>query len=276
VRKLRRKLDTNHKTFFFFLGGGLKKFNMEINKIYHEDCMFTMSKMDDNFVDIVVTSPPYNIGKNRLNGGTDNLTIGSYENYSDDLEKEEYFKQTKKWIDELLRVTKYHIFWNIQEVKGNKGIIKFILNEYSDVIKETFIWAKTNPAACIIDTMCGSGYEYIFCFSKDRPETRKFYYCNFNNRKTDYINNILIKPSNVGNSETKGHSFAFGDWLPNFFINYFSKEGDLVYEPFTGTGTTLKSAHEYKRKWIGSETSKEYVDLSNKRLDPYLRQTKLF
>jgi DNA modification methylase len=248
---------------------------MEINKIYNENCLETMAKMPDNFIDLTVTSPPYNIGKNRVNG--DFNTNITYSEYNDNLSKEDYFMQTKIWIDELLRVTKHHIFWNIQEVSGNKGIIAFIMNEYKDNIKEVFIWAKTNTQPSIVETMCGSGYEYIFCISKDNPSSRKFNYCNFNNRKggENICHNVIIKPVNSGN-ENGGHSFAFGEWLPNLFINKFSKEGDLIYDPFMGSGTTAKSAHIYKRNWIGSELSQEYVDLANKRLKPYLDQQTLF
>ncbi len=243
---------------------------MKLNKVYHESNMETMSRMENDFVDIVVTSPPYNLGKRAYESGL------QYDSYDDNLSLDNYFKQTKTWIDELLRITKYHVFWNIQEVSGNRGIISFIMNEYKDQIKEVFIWAKRNPASHIIDTMCANGYEYIFCFSKDDPKSKKFNYCNFSNRNGDYMKNILIKPSNAGNQETKGHSFAFGDWLPNFFIYNFSKPNDIVYDPFMGTGTTAKSAHTYKRRWIGSEISEEYINLTNKRMKPYLDQTTLF
>jgi site-specific DNA-methyltransferase (adenine-specific) len=243
-----------------------------INQIHNENCLDTMSRMPDNYVDIVVTSPPYNLGKSSISGG---LKKKDYNEYEDNLDIKEYFEQTSKWIDELLRVTKYHIFWNIQEVTGNRGIISYILNKYSDNIKETFIWAKTNPPSHIVDTMCSSSYEYIFCISKDEPLSRKFNYCNFSNKNGDYIRNAIIKPVNSG-KENSGHSFAFGDWLPNYFINYFSKEGDIVYDPFMGSGTTAKSAHIYKRRWIGSELSKDYCIIANKRLEPYLSQTTLF
>ena len=246
--------------------------NLKLNKIYCESNLDTMSRMDDSFVDIIVTSPPYNIGKSRINGG---FNSKKYDKYNDNLTKEDYFKQTKVWIDEMIRVTKYHVFYNIQEVTGNKGIIAFIMNEYKEQIKEVFIWAKKNPPSSIVETMCSSGYEYIFCFSKDNPESRKFNYCNFNNRNGDYMKNIIIKPVNSG-KENAGHSFAFGDWLPNHFINYFSKENDIVYDPFMGTGTTAKSSHIYKRRWIGSELSEEYTQIANKRLKPYLTQTTLF
>lgn len=246
--------------------------NLEINKIYNESNLDTMSRMSDNFVDIIITSPPYNIGKSRINRG---FNKKKYDIYDDNLSLEDYFNQTKIWINEMLRVTKYHIFYNIQEVSGNRGIISYIMNQYKDNIKEVFIWAKQNPQPSIIETMCSSGYEYIFCISKDNPKSRKFNYCNFNNRNGDYMKNIIIKPVNSG-KENAGHSFAFADWLPNHFINYFSKENDIVYDPFMGTGTTAKSAIIYKRNWIGSEISKDYIEISEKRLKPYKTQLTIF
>lgn len=242
------------------------------NKIYNECCLKTMERMEDNFIDVVVTSPPYNIGLSRINGG---FNKKQYSNYSDNLEKDEYFKQTKIWIDELLRVTKHHVFYNIQELTGNRGIVSFITNEYKDHLKETFIWAKPNPPSPIVDTMVSSGFEYIFCFSKDNPQKRSFTYCNFSQRSGDYVGNCIIKPVNSGR-ENKGHSFAFGDWLPGYFINHFSKEGDLIYDPFMGTGTTAKSSHIYKRNWIGSEISPEYLKIAEKRIKVYTDQQTLF
>ena len=245
---------------------------MEINKIYNESNLETMAKMPDGFVDVIITSPPYNLGKTGIKTGN---IKKSYDNYSDNNSIDDYFKNTKTWIDEMLRVTKHHIFYNIQEVSGNKGIISFIMNEYKDNIKEVFIWAKPNPPPHIIPTIVSSSFEYIFCFSNDNPSSRMFNYCNFSHQEKRGVSNIIIKPVNTG-KENEGHSFAFGDWLPNHFINYFSKEGDLIYDPFMGTGTTAKSAHIYKRNWIGSEISKDYVDLANKRLKPYLEQQTLF
>lgn len=58
-------------------------------------------------------------------------------------------------------------------------------------------------------------------------------------------------------------------------IYSWSNKSDLIYDPFTGSGTTLKMAHLQKRNWIGSEISQEYVDLANKRIAPYLAQQTL-
>tara|TARA_R100001510_G_C7579378_1_gene152936 strand:+ start:33 stop:776 length:744 start_codon:yes stop_codon:yes gene_type:complete len=246
---------------------------IEINKIYNEDCMDTMSKMNDNFVDIIITSPPYNIGVGRKNGKRSKSL--SYDNYNDNLDKKSYFKKIKKWLDEMIRVTKYHIFFNIQEIRGNKGIIKFLYKNYQDNIKEVFIWAKQNPPSCINDTGISKGYEYIFCFSKDEPQKTIFKYCNFSNYNGDYVKNIIIKPVN-SDKETSEHNFAFSIWLPKYFINYFSKENDIVYDPFMGVGTTACASLDLKRKYIGSEVSKKYVSISNKRILKYKNQLKLF
>lgn len=71
------------------------------------------------------------------------------------------------------------------------------------------------------------------------------------------------------------HPAMFPEQLAKDHIYSWSNEGDLVYDPFMGSGTTAKMAHLLKRNWIGSEISQEYVDLANKRLDPYLRQERL-
>jgi site-specific DNA-methyltransferase (adenine-specific) len=73
-----------------------------------------------------------------------------------------------------------------------------------------------------------------------------------------------------------GHSAAFPSTLPSFFIQAFSNENDLIYDPFMGSGTTAIAAHQLNRRWIGSEISQEYVTLAEKRLEPYLMQADLF
>tara|TARA_R110002072_G_scaffold121850_3_gene256077 strand:+ start:648 stop:1418 length:771 start_codon:yes stop_codon:yes gene_type:complete len=241
---------------------------MEISKIYNENCMDTMKRMDDDFIDVVITSPPYNLGSFRMNG---NGVKRSYENYSDDLPIQEYFEQTKKWIDELLRITKHHVFWNIGEYKGCKGITKFILNNYQHKLKETFIWCKPNPNPNGNIGSITNSYEYIFCISNDQPEVSKFTHHNLKGM----IKNFIHKGVNNG-KENSDHGYAFGEWLPKHFIHNFSKPGDLIYDPFMGSGTTAKAAHLLDRRWIGSELSSKYVNIANKRLKPVLNQTKLF
>ncbi len=239
-----------------------------VNIIHNESNLVTMSKMQDDFIDIIVTSPPYNLGNGRANTNNPDL---NYDNYKDDLNIEDYFKQTKIWIDECLRVTKHYVFWNIGEYAGCKGIAGHIMSQYKDQLKETFIWIKNNPNPTGRGVVC-NGYEYIFCLSKNDNTGRKFDYNNFGD---NMIKNYIIKPVNNG-KENGGHGYAFGEWLPKYFINYFSKKGDIIYDPFMGSGTTAVAAIQLDRKYIGSEISEKYVNIANKRIKPYINQTKLF
>ena len=231
---------------------------MEINKITNADCIDFMKSMPDDFVDISITSPPYNMG-NRVKDWLQTYKV----NNDDCMNKDEYFKWISDVIKEIQRVTKYHIFFNIQEVQGNKGIIAHIFKEFESSIKEVFIWAKTNPPSHIIPTQCSNGYEYIFCISKDNPEKKMFSYCNFDNHKGDWIKNILIE----GVNRTKnGHNYEFPKWLPRYFIKNFSKEGSLIFDCFMGSGTTAVASKELNRKYIGCDICQDYVDIANKRL----------
>ena len=71
------------------------------------------------------------------------------------------------------------------------------------------------------------------------------------------------------------HPAIFPEKLAYDQIITWSNEGDLIYDPFIGSGTTAKVAHILKRKWLGSEISKEYTEIANKRLEEYL-STNLF
>lgn len=100
----------------------------------------------------------------------------------------------------------------------------------------------------------------ILCFGKIKSNTT-------------YTKNHLTTSVAIMDKE---HKASMNRDVSDFFISKFTKENDLVYDPFMGTGTTAISCHLLKRKWIGSELSQEYVDLAYKRLEPYLTQTSLF
>jgi len=244
---------------------------MELNKIHLGDCLEHMATMPDDFVDITITSPPYNL---QQLGGQLGAKKKNY--YADNMTGIDFFEWVSSIINNLMRITKHHVFFNIQEVAGNRGIIRHIYANHFDQLKETFIWAKTNPPAMGFkehDTICSKGFEYIFCFSHDTPHRSKFTYCNFSQCNGDYIKTSLISAVSQGYT---GHSCVFPEHIPSFFIKNFSKDNDVIYDPFCGSGTSMVASHKLGRRWIGSEISQEYVDLANQRLEPYLAQSSLF
>lgn len=266
---------------------------MELNKIYHENCLETMSRMEDNFIDITVTSPPY-----------DNLR--DYKGYEFD------FKSIAK---ELFRVTKTGgvVVWVVgdQTINGSETGTSFkqalYFKETGFNLHDTMIYNR--PAKFPETTRYYPEFEYMFIFSKEAPKSinlisdRKNKYSGSSLKSSRQRNrngglvesSAMRKGSKIKDYSTRGnvwfisngfnlstkdeiafkHPAIFPEKLVKDHIYSWSNEGDLVYDPFMGSGTTAKMSHLMKRNWIGSEISKEYVKLANKRIDPYLKQLTL-
>ena len=267
---------------------------MEVNKIYNENCLDTMSRMKDNFIDLTVTSPPY-----------DNLR--TYNGYSFDFES---------IAKELFRVTKDGgvVAWIVGDatIDGSETGTSFkqalYFKEVGFFLHDTMIYERVSPFP--MDNRYHPSFEYMFILSKGKPKTfnrlmekRKattggssFRESNGDLNPPDEKAKARIAKSNlsdetsrkniwkyaVGGANTSKdkiafkHPAVFPEKLCADHIYSWSNEGDLVYDPFMGSGTTAKMAHIYKRNWIGSEMSREYVDLANKRIEPYINQLKLF
>jgi len=253
---------------------------MEINKIYNENCLETMSRMADNFIDLTVTSPPY-----------DNLRtyIGECQwNF-------EIFQEIAK---ELYRVTKDGgvVVWVVGDatIKGSETGTSFkqalYFMECGFKLHDTMIYQKSTPP--LTHNRYEQNFEYMFVWSKGKPKT-------FNGlREPREYNDTRINKAfgrNKDNSVDFGYStqnetrlkrniwkyFAgggandkiaskhpaiFPEKLVNDHIISWSKENDIVYDPFMGSGTTAKMAKQLNRNYIGSEISSEYCKIIDERL----------
>ena len=273
---------------------------MEINKIYAENCLDTMARMHDGFVDLTVTSPPY-----------DNLR--DYNGYVFDFEA---------IAKELYRVTKDGgvVVWVVgdQTVNGSETGTSFrqalFFMECGFNLHDTMIYEKTAAFPDVVRYY--QEFEYMFVFSKGKPfainllrskktkssivrggsvskgerqidgsikhlsESAKKRMKQAGKDDTRVMGNVWkIKAGFNLSTKDKlafSHPAIFPERLAANHIYSWSNEGDLVYDPFTGSGTTPKMAHLANRNWVGSEISQENVDLANKRIDPYLRQQRLF
>ena len=255
---------------------------IELNKIYCESNLETMAKMPDNFIDLTVTSPPYD-------------GLRDYNGYSfpfEDIAKE------------LYRVTKEGgvVVWVVGDatIKGSETGTSFKQALYFKECGfnvETMIWEKTGSGCLGSNKFYGQNFEYMFVFTKGMPITTNLI-CDRPNKvksgkvkvnggldKTGKGKDRIVerkpfgKRNNIWRFDTQKnseHPAPFPEQLANDHIISWSNEGDLVYDCFMGSGTTAKMAIINKRKWIGSEMSSEYVDIANKRLKPYLDQTTLF
>lgn len=239
---------------------------IELNKIYNEDCLETMKKMEDGSIDIIITSPPYNMNiklqnrqykKRKVNDGTSNT---KYSTYTDDMDIEDYYIFQKNVITEMLRVSKI-VFYNIQMITGNKRALFRLLGDFYENIKEIIIWDKCHGQPAIQERVLNSRYEFIIVFEKDPSESISRSFANGNFKRGTLDNLWQIKREHNKENKDIFHGATFPKELVKRILENFSNEGDIVYDPFMGTGTTAIVANSMNRKYIGSELTKEYFDL---------------
>jgi len=248
------------------------------NQVIQGDCLQIMREMEDNLIDLTVTSPPY-----------DNLR--DYNGYSFDFEG---------IAKELHRITKDGgvVVWVVGDatVKGSETGTSFkqalYFKEIGFNLHDTMIYEKASLSFPETNRYYPA-FEYMFIFSKGKPKTtnliadRKNNYAgtkvNSHSREADgtfrkkpgcgnFIKEYGIRFNiwripNVSSKDRNGHPAPFPEKLAEDHILSWSNEGDIVFDPMAGSGTTLKMAKKNNRNYIGIEISQEYIDIINKRLE---------
>ena len=250
---------------------------MKVNTIYNENCLETMARMQDGFIDLTVTSPPY-----------DNLR--DYNGYSFDFES---------IAKELFRVTKDGgvVVWIVGDatIKGSETSTSFkqalYFKEIGFNLHDTMIWEKpTIP----YDPKCNrywNTFEYMFIFSKGKPicnyikipckNAGKLKTNDYGQKRVDgsirtdrhkadrKIKDTKVKSNiwkyGIGKRQ-KGHPATFPEQLANDHIISWSNENEIVYDCFMGSGTTAKMSILNNRNYIGSEMSRDYCDIAERRI----------
>lgn len=247
--------------------------------IHNENCLDTMSNMKDKTIDLTVTSPPY-----------DNLR--DYNGYSFD------FENVAK---ELFRVTKEGgvVVWVVGDstTKGTESGTSFrqalFFMECGFNLHDTMIYKKTGGGARGSNLCYWQNFEYMFVFSKGRPKAINLICDKVNvtgGKRNSGVNgrgkngeqrfkkvtttqkigrreNVWSIPAGNNTSDDKtSHPAVFPESLASDHIISWSNEGDVVYDPFAGSGTTAKMSIKNKRRWVASEMSKEYCEIIAERI----------
>ena len=270
-------------------------FSMEIDKIYQGDCFEVLKTFEDNSIDLTVTSPPY-----------DNLRTygGVIDGWS--------FEKFQGIARELYRITKEGgvVVWVVADatIKGSETGTSFkqalYFMECSFNLHDTMIWQKASYVP-LTHNRYEQEFEYMFVLSKGKPKT-------FNPIKVEckyagtttwgdasfhktndsglikvgkkVVNDTKIK-GNVFRYDTAkaskrgeygGHPAPFPEALANDHILSWSNEGDIVLDPFMGSGTTGFVANKLGRHYVGIELNPEYVEMAERRIGLEKSQLKLF
>lgn len=251
---------------------------IKLNNLYVGDCVNLMKNMEDQIVDLTVTSPPYD-------------DLRNYKGYSFNF---------KEIISELFRITKVGgvVVWVVgDKIKnGNKTLTSFkqaiAFQEAGFNVHDVMIYQKKNTPFMRSNAYTNS-FEFMFVFSRGKP--KKFNPIKTKtvrngleklpvNKRADGINNKVLKELKtektmtniwsyaVGlNGSTKdklafGHPAIFPEKLAEDHILSWSNENDLVFDPMCGSGTTCKMALLNNRSYIGFDISKDYIEIANNRI----------
>lgn len=253
------------------------------NKIYNCDARLGLLRIEDNSVDMVMTSPPY-----------------------DDLR--EYKGAAKAWNYDTFKA----IAWQLYRVLKPGGVVVWVVNDKTKNgsetgsafkqalyfmelglnLNDTMIWEKSNPMPQVKQPRYNQVFEYMFVFSKGKPKTfnplmepckcaGQIYDSTCKNMGGE--NGRTHKKFNINSEKVMGniwniavaqnktsHPAVYPYEIPYRHIQTWTNEGDLVLDPFIGSGTTALAAIDLNRNFIGIELNKEYCDECIARVDEYM------
>lgn len=231
--------------------------------LYNIDCLEMIKNIRPSSIDLVLTDPPYNLGLFMKNRAT-NLKAMRKNFFGaagwDNLNSEEWEKVMNSLFLELSRVVKKRgaviMFMAIIKVET---IIK-IAEKYGFYYKTTGIWHKKNPMPRNMNLHFINSNECWLYF------TYKSHTGTFNNNGKALHDFFETSVTPVGEKKEGKHPTQKPVELLNHFVSLLTNEGEIVFDPFCGSGSSGVAALQQKRKFIGSELNKEYYEISEKRL----------
>lgn len=265
---------------------------MELNKIYLGDSLELLKKTPDNFVDLVITSPPYSTLKTYIDnpGIPADEYVDWFIPYCQEIERvikptgsfilnindkvEDGFRHPYVFelISEIHKKTKLklfeRLFWNKMKGLPNRS-------RFGDRVEYLFWFAKEKGFYFDIDSM-RTEYSPKSIQRMKKPLKKRFARTEENQNLNEYkewkpnpggaLPTTLVNISSESKRVADTHVAVYPVELVKYFIKGSTKTGDLVLDPFMGTGTTAIAAKELERDYIGFEIEPTYIDVTNKRI----------
>lgn len=217
---------------------------MELNKVYNADCLEGMKRIPDNHVNITLTDIPYG-GVNRKSNGLRNLNKEEADDFNIDMDE---------LLREIYRVTEGQIIIFCGKEQFSE-IYKFFADKKGTT--RSIIWQKTNPSPMNGQYVYLSGVEHAVWF---KPRGRKVFNAHCKNTVFTY-----------SNGSRKIHPTQKNLDLFKELIIDNSSEGEIVFDPFMGSGTTAIAAIDTGRNFNGFELDEEYHKLSEQRISDHIK-----
>ena len=247
---------------------------LELNNIHQGDCVELLKRIPDNSVDLIFADPPYNL---QLNGDLFRPDTSKVDAVDDEWDKfdsfAEYDQFTNQWLTECHRVLKptgsiwvigsYHNIFRVGTALQNIGF--WILND--------IIWVKTNPMPNFKGTRFNNAHETLIWATKSQSSKFTFHYHSMKvmnddlQMRSDWVIPICQGNERIKVNGMKAHSTQKPEELLYRVLISSSNPGDIVLDPFSGSGTTAAVAKRLDRNYIGFEQDEFYISVARERLE---------
>ncbi len=238
----------------------VKNLDKFLNKIICGDSIDVMKKMPDKSIDLVVTSPPYNLKNSSGNGMKDGrggkwenaALVQGYSHYDDCMPHEKYVSWQKSCLEEMMRLLKddgaifYNHKWRVQ-----KGLLQDRQDIVGDFpVRQIIIWKRKgginfNPGYFL------PTYEIIYLIAKKNFKLAP---------KANALGDVWELPQEMNNPHPAPYPLDLIDRIVK------STDANIILDPFVGSGTTVIAAKKNNRNFIAVDISPEYVKMAKQRL----------
>lgn len=255
---------------------------MKKNSIYTGDCLKVLHKeIDKDSIDLIFADPPYNLSGNGLKW-KGNKTGGDWYMVNEDWDKmtvPEYMNFTKKWVKACHKVLKKNGSIYISCTYHNIAEVMIALKYTGFKVNNVITWQKSNPMPNMTKRVFTHSTEFVVWAVKGKkwifnyeelkrinPERQK-------SGDLKQMRDVWTMPLVQGDERLRGtnrralHPTQKPEALLRRVIVASSKKGDLVLDPFLGSGTTAVVAKRLGRRWIGIEKNKKYAKAAVKRIN---------
>jgi site-specific DNA-methyltransferase (adenine-specific)/modification methylase len=235
-----------------------------------------MKLLPDGSVDVVITSPPYNMRTRIRNGKYVEREIAEhfskkYTDFHDALPPESYYGFHVQCVREFLRISPTSII-NIQVVTGSKVAWFRIIGEFREYLKDIAVWDKGFGEPAMHEGVINRASELILLFDSTGTAGREFTKRHFNRGEMPDIWRFSSRGGNVHDS----HAATFPVEVPAMAVTGWTGVGETVIDPFLGLGTTAVAAKKLGRHFLGFEISEEYCRIARERIAMVEAQPNLF
>ena len=233
-------------------------------ELIHGDCLNEMKKMQNGCVDVVFTSPPYN------DSGTTEKDKEKRRHFKYEVaeNREDWLEWQIECIDEMLRLAKRTVLYNVQTILNNKSDVYKLIGHYADKIDQILIWYKPNAQPQHYPNRIGNYYEMVLIFKGN----------NFDKlwvNTTGYAN-VIVKNINSDRTYSDIHGAIMSEAFCTEVIREFVMPDEKVLDPFMGLATTGIVCNKLHHDFVGIEIHKPYYDLAKKRMDQATAQIDMF